>query len=363
MFLCAKNRYRACPKPANINNRTYFIRQVEMFEKILVPLDLSEHSKKILDCIRQLPSVKEVVLLNVIAEVPLAEVQGPSAKLRNAEAKLEELAKYLGKTEFSIKTRAEVMPVMGSVSNAIRRVADDEGASLIVMGIGDRGDVRGFVQGTALGAIQGAMQDSSLGSISRDILCYDDTHLLLIRHKALDEERALQECLCSRIFAKVLLPTDLSEPAKAAIFLVARLKGIKKIVLLHVVPEGGPQGEMDAKVKSATDALNALAEELAGIEGLKVTPPLGVRLSEAALKCRICSKGLDITCHIVVGNIVQEINEMADKENVSLIAMSSIGRSSSDGVRAGRTTYDVANTATQLVLVIRTDKAPMFSIA
>jgi hypothetical protein len=51
-----------------------------MFEKILVPLDLSEHSKKVLDCIRQLPNVKDVVLLNVVAKVPWAEVQEPSAE-------------------------------------------------------------------------------------------------------------------------------------------------------------------------------------------------------------------------------------------------------------------------------------------
>ncbi len=326
-----------------------------MFEKVLVPIDI-ERSPRVLDCIRQLPNVKEVVLLNVVVKAPLVEVREPLAELRNAEAKLEELAKYLGRAEFSIKTKAEIMPEEESVSSAIRRVADEENASLIVMGIRDKSDVQGTVQST----MQGAVQSSSLGRVSRDVLCNDDTPLLIIRHKSLDEERALHEDLCSHIFAKVLLPTDLSEPARAAIFFVAKLRGIKNMVLLHVVPEGGSKEEMDAKVKAATNALNALAEELAGKEGLKVMPPLGVRLSEAALRCRICSKGLDITCHVVVGNIVQEINEMADKENVSLIAMSSIGKSSPSGVQVGRATYDVANTATKPVLVTRASKVPMF---
>ena len=319
-----------------------------MFEKVLAPIDLSEHSRKILDCIRQLPNVKEVVLLNVVAKVHLAEVQGPSAELRNAEAKLEELAKHLGKAEFKIKTRAEIMPEEGSVSSVIRGVADEENVSLIVMGIGVKS------------AVEGAMQGSYLGRISRDVLCHDDTPLLIIRRRSLDGEKALQEDFCSHIFAKVLLPTDLSEPARAAIFFVAKLRGIKNMVLLHVVPEGGSKEEMDAKVKAATNALNALAEELAGKEGLKVMPPIGVRLSEAALRCRICSKGLDITCHVVVGNIVQEINEMADKENVSLIAMSSMGKGSSGEGQVGRTAYGVASTATRPVLVIRTDKVPVF---
>jgi nucleotide-binding universal stress UspA family protein len=327
-----------------------------MFEKVLAPVDLSEHSRKILDCIRQLPSVKEVVLLNIVAKVSSTGVHGPSAKLRDAEARLEELAKYLGTAKFSIKTKAEIMPEEESVSSAIRRVADEENASLIVMGIGDKSAVEGDVQGTAQGAVRG----SSLGRVSRDVLCYDDTHLLVISQRLLDEERALQEDdLCSHVFAKVLLPTDLSEPARAAIFLAAKLRGIKNIVLLHVVPEGGSKGETDAKVKAATNALNAFAEELAGIEGLKVTPPLGVRLSEAALRCRICSKGLDITCHVVVGDIVPKINEMADEENASLIAMSSVGKDPSSEVQAGLTTYNVANTAIKPVLVIRASKAPM----
>jgi nucleotide-binding universal stress UspA family protein len=215
------------------------------------------------------------------------------------------------------------------------------------------------VQGTAQGTLQGAVRGHSLGRISRDVLCYDDTHLLIMSHRLLDEERALQEGLCSRIFTKVLLPTDLSEPARAAIFLAAKLRGIKNIVLLHVVPEGGSKGEMDAKVEAATDALNAFSGELAGIEGMKITPPLGVRLSEAALRCRVCSKGLDITCHVVVGDIVQKINEMADEENVSLIAMSSMGERSSSEVQAGIATYNVANTAIKPVLVIRASKVPM----
>ncbi|HSD57977.1 MAG TPA: universal stress protein [Methanotrichaceae archaeon] len=322
-----------------------------MFKKILVPIDISERSPRVLDCIRQLPNVKEAVLLNVVVKDPLVKVWEPLAELRNAEARLEELARYLGKAEFSIKTKAEMMPEEGSVSSVIRRVADEENVPLIVMGVGSKSAVEG--------AMQGSVQGSYLGKVSRDVLCYDDTHLLIIRRRSLDGEKALQEDLCSHIFAKVLLLTDLSEPARAAIFFVAKLRGIKNMVLLHVVPEGGSKEEMDAKAKAATNALNALAEELAGKEGLKVMPPLGVRLSEAALRCRICSKGLDITCHVVVGNIVQEINEMADRENVSLIAMSSIGKSSPSGVQVGRTTYDVANTATKPVLVTRASKVPM----
>jgi hypothetical protein len=114
----------------------------------------------------------------------------------------------------------------------------------------------------------------------------------------LDEERALQEDLCSHILAKVLLPTDLSEPARAAIFFVAKLRGIKNMVLLHVVTEGGSKEEMDAKVKAATNALNALAKS-----GQQRRPEgnasLGVRL--VRLLCGAASAAAGLDCHVVVG--------------------------------------------------------------
>lgn len=140
-----------------------------MFEKVLVPTDLSKRSKRILDCVGQIPGVVEVMLLNVVAREPLSE-------LKNAKAKLEELAKYIGKADFTIKTRAEAMPENESKSSVIRKVADEEGVSLIVMA-----GAKGSVQGAAGGVLQG----SSLAMVSRDVLCNDDTNLLLICHKLL----------------------------------------------------------------------------------------------------------------------------------------------------------------------------------
>ncbi len=323
-----------------------------MFEKVLFPTDLSEHSKRMVGCIGQLPNVKEVVLLNVIVGEHLA-------KLRSAEEKLEEFAKCLGKADIIIKTKVEVIPrregieqekieresISKGISSVIRRVADEEGISLIVMD-----------------GAKGPVQVSPLGRAYPDVLCNDDTHLLLICCKLLGEENALRDDLCSHIFSKVLLPTDLSEPSKAVVSFIARLKGIKNIVLLHVVPKEGSKGEVEARAEAAANVLNAFAKELAGIDGLKVTPPLGVRLSKAALRCHICSKGLNIACHVAAGNAVEKINEMADKEDVSLIAMSSVGRRSFGGAdvgNVGHTTYDIANTAMRPVLVIRSDKASM----
>ncbi len=37
-----------------------------MFEKVLFPIDFSEYAHKTLECIREIPGIKEVVLLHVI---------------------------------------------------------------------------------------------------------------------------------------------------------------------------------------------------------------------------------------------------------------------------------------------------------
>ena len=37
-----------------------------MFEKVLVALDFSAYSQKILDCISEIPGIEEVVLLHVV---------------------------------------------------------------------------------------------------------------------------------------------------------------------------------------------------------------------------------------------------------------------------------------------------------
>ncbi len=62
-----------------------------MFEKVLFPTDLSEHSKRMAGCIGQLPSVKEVVLLNVVVGEPLAglEAQRPAGSLAHCLPVLE----------------------------------------------------------------------------------------------------------------------------------------------------------------------------------------------------------------------------------------------------------------------------------
>ena len=43
-----------------------------MIDKILIATDFSKYAEKVIDCVAEIPGVKEVVLLNVMTMDPLA---------------------------------------------------------------------------------------------------------------------------------------------------------------------------------------------------------------------------------------------------------------------------------------------------
>ena len=136
------------------------------------------------------------------------------------------------------------------------------------------------------------------------------------------------EKYCARVFSKVLVPTDFSQPAEAVVSLVKDIGNIGEIVLLHVVSKGESKEEIDIAMKEATEKLNGIAMDL-GKGGLKVTP------------------------RVAVGSPVDMIRSLSEEEDVSLIAMSSVGKDTLRTGRIGSRTYDVANSAKRPILVVR----------
>lgn len=283
-----------------------------MFEKVLVPTDFSKHAQEVVKCIGEVPGVKEVVLMSVLARDPLARVWDPVAEEKEMEKRLEAEKKTISLPGVNVKVRGALV-LEGEVASAIQRVAEEEKVSLIAMG----------ARGKSL------IQSALLGSVSRNVLRYGDTHLLIMRYKILDSGAA--EKYCARVFAKVLFPTDLSQQADAALSFLKGMSGIGEMVLLSVVSSGETQAEIDANVATATQKTNAMAQEIAK-SGLKVTPK------------------------VVVGNPVEQIRSMAEKEDVSLIAMSSQGAAAIKKGHIGSTAYDVANSANRPVLILRRSK-------
>ncbi len=284
-----------------------------MFQKILVPTDFSKYSEKVLECVRELPGAKEVVLLNVIGPAdPLARVWDPGGRIEEAKVKLGEQKKILENRGLNVKIRAEVV-MEGDIARVIQKVADQEKVSLIAMSARGKGVVEGIV----------------LGNVAKNILRYGNTNLLLMRYKVLeDREKTTLEKFCSHPFSKVLCPTDLSDPAFETIAFVKSISEVGEILLQHVVFRGETWKEVEGHVEEATNNLNAIGKEI-----------------ERA--------GLKVKVQVSVGSPAEQISDFASEEDVSLIVMNAYGKGWLKQLTVGSTTYDVAKMADRPVLVLR----------
>jgi len=287
-----------------------------MFEKVLVPTDFSKHAKKVIECVGEIPGIKQVVLLSVISRSAITRVWDPVAELKEVEARLMEEKKLIADPSIEVKVRA-VSVLEGEIANAVQRVADEENASLVAMGA--RGKSR--------------IQSVLLGSVSRNALRYGDTHLLIMRYKVL--ESGEMEKHCARVFSKVLFPTDFSQPAEVALSFLKDIKGIGELVLLNVVSTGETDEEIEENEAMAKKKIEEITAELE-------------------------KSGMKVTAKVVVGYPVETIRTVAEEEDVSLIAMSSQGAIAIKKGRIGSTAYDVANSVDKPVLILRRSKIAMY---
>ena len=283
-----------------------------LFEKVLIPMDFSKHARKVIECVGEIPGVKEIVLLSVISRSVIAKVWDPAAELKEVEKKLTEEKKIIAAQGIDVKIRA-VSVLEGDVARIIQKVAEEEKVFLVAMGA--RGKSR--------------IESVFLGSVFRGVLRFGDTHLLVMLYKVL--ENVNLEKHCARILAKVLFPTDFSKPAEVALYFFKNIQGIGELILLNVVSTGQTNEEIDANVAAATQKVNEIARELSK-GGLKVTPK------------------------VIVGHPVEEIRSLAEKEDVTLIAICSQGAAAIKKGRIRSTAYDVANSATRPVLILRRSK-------
>ena len=283
-----------------------------MFQRILIPTDFSKYSQNMLECIAELPGEKTIVLLHVVQRRAVERVWDPTAEVAAAEEKIEEQKLYLKALRIDVKTRVETV-MEGSIARVIERVAQEENATLVMMGARGKGRISGLF----------------LGSVSRDVLRYGQTNLLIMRYKVLEGDSLGR--FCRSLFTRVICPTDFSDPAKDAISFIKDLKEVGEIGLVYVVSSGESDEQIDAAVREAGSKLNSIVKEIE-------------------------RPGLRVTTHVLVGDAPQEISSLADKEDASLIAMSSHGAGWLEQMVVGSTTYETARIANRPVLVVRAKK-------
>ncbi len=276
-----------------------------MFEKVLVPTDFSKYAYETVDCITQIPGLKEIVLLYV------ADLSRPSLSkdraVEDAQVRLNGHERYLKGQDVKVKARLEIIRE-GSVASAIQKVADEEKANMIAMP--SRGK-------SLIGSI-------ILGNVSLDTLRYGTSDLLIIHYKNLDDQLQL---LCPQLFSRVLYATDFSDPSMAVLYKIKSMQGPKSVDLVNVVSSGESNEEIDTKVHEAANTLHVLGDSLR-------------------------KDGFDVRVHVPVGNPTEAIRDVANRMNDSLIAIGSTGKSKSKQP-LGSTAFDVTRTADRPVLVFR----------
>jgi len=292
-----------------------------MFEKVLVALDFSPYSQKILDRISEIPLIQEVVLLHVVDATRPARLDWTHGHphIENTQLLLEEKKKVLEQHGLRVRISVDVIVnaiTQGTISHAILEIAEAENVSLIVIG------ARGI----------NPIQELLLGSVSSSVLRYATTNVLIMHFPPTSgDTRATPASSYPKLFSKVLVPTDFSRSASDAWGFLKTIPGIQEIILLHVVNRAESQQDIEGYVKAAETRLEDMKKELIGT-------------------------GVNVKLHVCAGDPTEMILSVADENYVSMIAMSAFGVDWIRKLVLGSTTFTVVRRTKKPVLIIRTGK-------
>ena len=285
-----------------------------MFEKILRPTDFSEYAKKTLDCIAGFPGAREVILFHVVEETRSPRGGGEIGDIfyRNGENFLKEEKRYLENISQNLRVTTAIK-TSSDTAGAIIGIAEERGVSLIV--IGARG--------------HNLVEEILLGDVSVAVLRRSRTNVLIMRHKIIEEmKEKTYEMFCPMILFRVLCPIDFSQYSDRAITLLGRTKGVREVILLHVVSQGKTEAEIEDAIQKAKAQLEAIRSSLA-------------------------AQGIEVRTMVRRGNPSLEITKIADEEDVSVIWMSSHGKGWFRELLLGSTADTVAINAKRPVIIIR----------
>jgi len=276
-----------------------------MFEKVLIPIDLSETSEKLVKCADSILHVKEVVLLHIVrtGNVSLQErkdLERQHSLIRNPV----------------IAVRCIIEEDTGDdIPAAILKTAEAQRPSLIIMG-----------------ARKGLLSKTLLGRGGTEILSRSRTHVLIMRFPGQGLFAVHPHKTEEPLFSRILFPLDFSRPANEALKAVGRIGGVSEIILLHVI----------RKIEEE-DRMNLVEREVEK------------RLSDAREKIKADCPEIRVKMMVRFGDPTGQIATVADEEEVTLVMMSRYGKM--DYIRKvplGTTTSKVTRQITKPVLVMFT---------
>lgn len=283
-----------------------------MFKKILVPLDGSDLAEGVLIYISELAAKfsSQVDLIGIFVET---------------DRTLDRLYKaYLDKVTVNlqgegIKDRASLL--YGSPAEEILDYAERSGIDLIAMTTYGRSGITRWL----------------MGSVAEKVVKGAKSPVLLVRSKLAEEYAPLEKAM----FKRILIPLDGSEFGEAALnhaeALAVEMKA--SVILLHVNPP--PTTLMETALLGSTG--KDVLEELR-TAGKDYLAGVGKRLKE---------KGIDTEQEVATGDPAERILEYAKENDVSLIAMSTHGRTGLARWTLGSVADKVIHGAEAPVLLVR----------
>ena len=273
-----------------------------MFKKVMLATDFSPPAEQLFNCLEELKMLgtEEVLLLNVVRPTGMAmQIQDRTIK------KLEEKEKILEEKGFKVTSEAPI----GFAATEIREISKREDVSLIL--IGSKGE--------------GFLRRMFLGSTAADLLRITDKPVLLEKYQEMggDEVKAF----CERKFLKILFPTDFSEPANRAFNRLKDLKGaVKHMVLAHIIDKGVGDEDILKHRENAGKKLNVMRKELA-------------------------DSGFQTDVRVRVGVPSQQVIDIAEDDEVTLIAMASRGEGIIKDLLLGSTAENIARRSKRPILL------------
>jgi nucleotide-binding universal stress UspA family protein len=275
-----------------------------MFEKILIPTDLSDDSEKLITCAGSILNTREIILLHIVPGGEPAE--------RETVERQERLV-----TNPAIAVRSVIeQDSGGDIPAAILKTAEARKPSLIIMG-----------------ARRGLLSRSLLGRGGTEILTRSRTHVLIMRFPAQGLFAApAPEVTAKTLFSRILFPLDFSRPANQALSCILHVGDVAEIILLHVIRNVEPEDRMNLVVREVEKRLSEARETIK-----RDRPDIRVRMM------------------VRFGDPAGRICTVAAEEKVSLVMMSRYGKM--DYLRQiplGTTTSKVTARIAAPVLVINT---------
>lgn len=305
---------------------------VSTFQRVLCAIDFSEASLRALEA--SLRMTDQRVLVVHVLDIPhyvsprmLGTLGGEGARplsdiaRHEADQKLARCLEELEAKRPGSGERLDVQIVLGTPSDAILRFADQHAADLLVIGTGQR-----------------KLKELLLGRVANRVIRGAKCPVLTVPPSGLSELK------------RVLVATDFSEAARAALQTAARLARAEgaHIEVLHVGPSPlfvppevavGPTGDPALGTSGAPMTWLEISQKVADEQ-------------MAQLRREADAVGIDITrCHVDFGNPAAKILDMLERESFDLVALGTHGRRGLAHLMLGSVAESVIHHAPVPVLV------------